>query len=138
MEQLGYVQAPHCTRYTSISMLTEAHVDQTMLKAIVGLSGVMTLTERAYTHLDIETLVGQSTRSKRRLSEQKSWCWLHTIASPHIGIELSTLFCGESLLYISAILPSVGITFNSSFVPQEGQIACFMTFSSKHTVSRKM
>ena len=57
MEQLGYDQTPHCTRHTCISMLTEAHVDQTMIKKIVGHSGAMTLTERVYTHLDIETLV---------------------------------------------------------------------------------
>ena len=38
-------------------MLTEARVDQTMIKKIVGHSGVMSLTERVYTHLDIETLV---------------------------------------------------------------------------------
>ena len=35
----------------------------------------------------------------------------YTIASPHVGIELSIFFCGESRLYISAILSSVGITF---------------------------
>ncbi len=29
-------------------MLTEAHVDQTMIKKIVGHSGAMTLTERVY------------------------------------------------------------------------------------------
>ena len=57
MEQLGYDQTPHCTRHTCISMLTEAHVDQTTIKKIVGHSGAMTLTERVYTHLDIETLV---------------------------------------------------------------------------------
>ena len=57
MEQLGYDQTPHCTRHTCISMLTEAHADQTMIKKIVGHSGAMTLTERVYTHLDIETLV---------------------------------------------------------------------------------
>ena len=56
-EQLGYDQTPHCTRHTCISMLTEAHVDQTMIKKIVGHSGAMTLTERVYSHLDIETLV---------------------------------------------------------------------------------
>ena len=38
-------------------LLCEAHVDQTMIKKIVGHSGSMTLTERVYTHLDIETLV---------------------------------------------------------------------------------
>lgn len=38
-------------------MLTEAHVDQTMIKKIVGHPGAMTFTERIYTHLNIETLV---------------------------------------------------------------------------------
>ena len=51
MEQLGYDQTPHCTRHTCISMLTEAHVDQTMIKKIVGHSGAMTLTERVYLSL---------------------------------------------------------------------------------------
>ena len=57
MEQLGFDHKPHDTRHTCISKLTEAHVDQTMIKKIVGHSGAMTLTERVYTHLDIETLV---------------------------------------------------------------------------------
>ena len=57
MEQVGFDHKPHDTRHTCISMLTEAHVDQTMIKKIVGHSGAMTLTERVYTHLDIETLV---------------------------------------------------------------------------------
>lgn len=57
MEQLGFDHTPHDTRHTCISKLTEAHVDQTMIKKIVGHSGAMSLTERVYTHLDIETLV---------------------------------------------------------------------------------
>ncbi|MBR2928338.1 MAG: tyrosine-type recombinase/integrase [Oscillospiraceae bacterium] len=57
MEQLGFEHTPHDTRHSCISMLTEAHVDQTMIKKIVGHAGAMTLTERVYTHLDIETLV---------------------------------------------------------------------------------
>ena len=74
MEQLGYDQTPHCTRHTCISMLTEAHVDQTMIKKIVGHSGAMTLTERVYTHLDIETLVEAINLNGRRKSHaaQKS------------------------------------------------------------------
>ena len=57
MESLGFEHKPHDTRHTCISMLVEAHVDQTMIKKIVGHSGAMTLTERVYTHLDIEALV---------------------------------------------------------------------------------
>ena len=38
-------------------MLAEARVEQTIIKKIVGHSGAMTLTEKVYTHLDIEELV---------------------------------------------------------------------------------
>ena len=57
MEQLGMTQTPHCCRHTCISMMVEAGVEPTMIKKIVGHSGAMTLTERVYTHLDIEKLV---------------------------------------------------------------------------------
>ena len=57
MENLGFEHKPHDTRHTCISLLAEAHVDQTMIKKIVGHSGSMTLTERVYTHLDTEALV---------------------------------------------------------------------------------
>ena len=57
MTNLGLEQTPHCCRHTCISMLAEAKVDQTTIKKIVGLSGAMTLTEKIYTHLDIEELV---------------------------------------------------------------------------------
>lgn len=57
MESLGFEHKPHDTRHTCISMLAEAHVEQTMIKKIVGHSGAMTLTERVYTHLDTEALV---------------------------------------------------------------------------------
>ena len=40
-----------------ISLLAEAHVDQTTIKKIVGHSGAMSLTERIYTHLDVPALV---------------------------------------------------------------------------------
>lgn len=57
MENLGLTQTPHCCRHTCISMLAEAKVEQTIIKKIVGHSGAMTLTEKVYTHLDIEELV---------------------------------------------------------------------------------
>ena len=57
MEQIGFDHKPHDTRHTCISMLSEAHVDQTIIKKIVGHSGAMTLTERVYTHLDVDILV---------------------------------------------------------------------------------
>ena len=57
MEQLGFDHTPHDTRHTCISLLTEADVNPTSIKKIVGHSGAMTLTERVYTHLDIQILV---------------------------------------------------------------------------------
>lgn len=57
LENIGMEHHPHDTRHTCISMLAEAHVDQTMTKKIAGHSGAMTLTERVYTHLDIKALL---------------------------------------------------------------------------------
>ena len=57
MEHLGFKHLPHDTRHTCISMMTEAHVNQTMIKKIAGHSGKMSESERTYTHLDIEVLV---------------------------------------------------------------------------------
>lgn len=50
-------RTPHCCRHTTISMLADAHVDQTIIKKIVGHTGAMSLTERVYTHLDIHELI---------------------------------------------------------------------------------
>ena len=57
MELLGIERTPHCTRHTCISMLSEAGVQDTTIKKIVGHSGAMSLTEKVYTHLDIQVLV---------------------------------------------------------------------------------
>jgi integrase len=57
MENLNIKRTPHCCRHTCISMLAEAHVDQTIIKKIVGHSGAMTLTEKVYTHFDIQELI---------------------------------------------------------------------------------
>lgn len=48
---------PHCTRHTCISLLAEAKVDQTTIKKIVGHRGAMTLTEKVYTHFDVQVLI---------------------------------------------------------------------------------
>ena len=64
MEQLGFEHTPHDTRHTCISLLTEADVNPTTIKKIVGHSGAMTLTERVYTHLDIQILVDAINKSK--------------------------------------------------------------------------
>ena len=58
MESYGLASfTPHCTRHTCISLLAEARVDQTSIKLIVGHRGAMSLTERVYTRLDIDTLI---------------------------------------------------------------------------------
>ena len=57
MEQIGIDRSPHCCRHTCISMLSEAGVQDTTIKKIVGHSGAMTLTEKVYTHLDVQVLV---------------------------------------------------------------------------------
>lgn len=48
MEQIGINRTPHCTRHTCISMLSEAGIQETTIKKIVGHSGAMTLTEKVY------------------------------------------------------------------------------------------
>lgn len=57
MEQIGISWSPHCTRHTTISMMKEHSIDETIIKKIVGHSGAMTLTERVYTHLDVQILI---------------------------------------------------------------------------------
>lgn len=56
-ERLRIDKTPHCCRHTCISMLADAHVEQTLIKIIVGHSGAMSLTERVYTHIDTAKLV---------------------------------------------------------------------------------
>ena len=57
LEPLNIKYTPHSTRHTFISMLTVLNTNQTTIKKIVGHSGAMSLTERTYTHLDVQTLV---------------------------------------------------------------------------------
>jgi integrase len=57
MDNLNIKRTPHCCRHSCISMLAEAHIDQTIIKKIVGHSGAMTLTEKVYTHFDIHSLI---------------------------------------------------------------------------------
>jgi integrase len=57
VRRLHIERTPHCCRHTTISMLADAHVDQTLIKKIVGHAGAMSLTERVYTHPDIRELV---------------------------------------------------------------------------------
>lgn len=56
MKELGMEHLAHDTRHTTISMLTKAEVTPTIIKRIVGHSGAMNLTERVYTHFEIQQL----------------------------------------------------------------------------------
>ena len=57
MELIGCSHKSHDTRHTCISMLTEKEVSPTMIKKIVGHSGAMSLTERVYTHVNVQELL---------------------------------------------------------------------------------
>lgn len=48
---------PHDTRHTTISLLAKAEVNQTIIKRIVGHAGAMSMTERVYTHFEIQQLI---------------------------------------------------------------------------------
>ncbi|MCI8388981.1 MAG: tyrosine-type recombinase/integrase [Clostridiales bacterium] len=57
MLELGMNHLPHDTRHTTISMLARAEVNQTIIKRIVGHAGAMNLTEKVYTHFDVNQLI---------------------------------------------------------------------------------
>lgn len=57
MKELNFDHLPHDTRHTTISLLARAEVNQTIIKRIVGHSGAMNLTEKVYTHFDIQQLI---------------------------------------------------------------------------------
>ena len=57
MKNLSIEKTPHCLQHTCILMLAEAHIDQTIIKKIVGHSVAMTLTEKVYIHMDIGELI---------------------------------------------------------------------------------
>lgn len=57
MERLGFDQTPHCCRHTFISLLAEAKVSPTYTKMIAGHKGAMSMTEKVYTHIDMQYLI---------------------------------------------------------------------------------
>ena len=57
MKELNFDHLPHDTRHTTISLLARAEVNPTIIKRIVGHAGAMDLTERVYTHFDIQQLI---------------------------------------------------------------------------------
>lgn len=52
MEQMNLTHRPHDTRHTCVSLLTEAKVDERIIKKIVGHKG-QGVTETVYTHLEL-------------------------------------------------------------------------------------
>lgn len=52
MEQMNLMHRPHDTRHTCVSLLTEAGVDERIIKKIVGHKG-QGVTETVYTHLEL-------------------------------------------------------------------------------------
>lgn len=57
INELNMNHLPHDTRHTTISLLAQAGVSQTIIKMIVGHSGAMSLTEKVYTHFEIQQLI---------------------------------------------------------------------------------
>lgn len=57
MEQLNMNYIIHETRHTCISMLTIKNVNPTIIKKIVGHKSIMNITERVYTHIEIDELL---------------------------------------------------------------------------------
>lgn len=57
MKEMQLNHLPHDTRHTTISLLARNDVNQTIIKRIVGHSGAMSLTERVYTHFEIQQLI---------------------------------------------------------------------------------
>lgn len=56
MRQINMSHRPHDTRHTCISLLTEAGVDERMIKKIVGHNG-QGVTQQVYTHFEIAALL---------------------------------------------------------------------------------
>ncbi|MGN0517460.1 MAG: tyrosine-type recombinase/integrase [Acutalibacteraceae bacterium] len=57
MEQLQLEHTVHETRHTCISQLIMKNANQTIVKKIVGHKSVMNLTEKVYTHIEIQELI---------------------------------------------------------------------------------
>ena len=57
MLDIGMIYSPHYCRHTFISMMVMAGVDQAMIKKIVGHNGRLSLTERIYTHFEIQSML---------------------------------------------------------------------------------
>lgn len=56
MQQVGMEHRPHDCRHTCVSLLTQAGVDERLIKKIVGHKG-QGVTQQVYTHFEIEALL---------------------------------------------------------------------------------
>lgn len=57
MKDCNMEYTPHYTRHTFISLMKKANVDETIIKKIVGHESAMCLTERVYTHFEMNTML---------------------------------------------------------------------------------
>lgn len=57
MKDCGMNYTPHFCRHTFISLMSEADVSPIIIKKIVGHSSVMSITERVYTHFEIQEML---------------------------------------------------------------------------------
>lgn len=57
MSELNMKHTPHETRHTFISLMVAANANQIILKKIVGHKSIMNITEKVYTHVEIQTLL---------------------------------------------------------------------------------
>ena len=57
MKRIGCTHKPHDTRHTCISMMAAKNVNPTLIKKIVGHSGAMSVTEKVYTHVNVQELL---------------------------------------------------------------------------------
>lgn len=57
MISLGMNHTIHETRHTCISQLVQKNANQTVIKKIVGHKSIMNLTEKVYTHIEIQELI---------------------------------------------------------------------------------
>lgn len=59
MKELNFNHTIHETRHTFVSQMVMKNVNQTILKKIVGHKSLMSLTEKVYTHIEIQELLNE-------------------------------------------------------------------------------
>lgn len=71
VEDLEQIYTPHWCRHTFVSLMSEAEVDPVMIKKIVGHSTNMAVTERIYTHYEVEAML-------REVNKLEEWSELES------------------------------------------------------------